>query len=94
MGLNIAHQAFCRFLCEVAQFFKSNRGVDVVTQNCFANIQISRKAVFSMQKETREQEIEKQSALELAFEDYRNHELDSYIAENYPGEKYQALIER
>ena len=53
-----------------------------------------KKAIFSKQKQAREQEIEKQAALELAYEDYRDQILDGYIAENYPGEKYQALIER
>jgi hypothetical protein len=53
-----------------------------------------KKAIFSKQKQAREQEIEKQAALEFAYEDYRDQILESYIAENYPGEKYQALIER
>jgi hypothetical protein len=53
-----------------------------------------KKAISSSQNQAREQEIEKQAARELAFENYRNQALDGYIAENYPGEKFQTLIER
>jgi hypothetical protein len=52
-----------------------------------------KKAIFSEQNQAREQELEKRDALELAFENYRNQTLDGFIAENYPGEKYQALID-
>jgi hypothetical protein len=45
-------------------------------------------------KKSRDKQIEDHASLELAFEDYRNQTLDGYIAENYPGEKYQALMER
>src|SRR6266550_3551970 len=31
-----AHEALGRFLRDARQFFESDRGVDVVTQNCFA----------------------------------------------------------
>ncbi|HTY61415.1 MAG TPA: replication initiator protein A [Acidobacteriota bacterium] len=53
-----------------------------------------KQAIFYKQKQAREQEIEMRAALEFAYEDYRDQILESYIAENYPGEKYSALIER
>jgi len=53
-----------------------------------------KRAIFAEQEQARIDEIEKQAALELAFEDYRNQTIDGYIAANYPGEKYQVLIER
>jgi hypothetical protein len=52
-----------------------------------------KKALIAEQARAREQEIRKHAALELAFDNYRNQILDGFIAENYPGEKYKALLD-
>ncbi len=53
-----------------------------------------RKTLIEEAKKARDQQMENQDALELAYENYRNRALDSYIAENFPSQRYQALIER
>jgi hypothetical protein len=53
-----------------------------------------RRSLAEEAKQVRDKHIEEQAALELAFENYRNQQLDGFIAENYPEEKYQALIDR
>ena len=53
-----------------------------------------KKSLAEEAKQAGDKQSEEQAALEIAFEDYRNQTLDGYIAENYPGNKYQALIDR
>lgn len=53
-----------------------------------------RKILNEEAQKARDRQLENQATLELAYEDYRDRILDSYIAENYPSQRYQALIER
>jgi hypothetical protein len=40
------HEALCRFVCEAAQLFKAYRGVNVITQNGFAGLELSGEETF------------------------------------------------
>lgn len=52
-----------------------------------------KKALFEEAEKERERQIEKQTAFEIAYDDYRNKEVDKFISENYSEQEYRVLIE-
>jgi|WetSurMetagenome_2_1015567.scaffolds.fasta_scaffold336531_1 hypothetical protein len=53
-----------------------------------------KKALFEKAKQARERQIEKQTVLELAYDDYRAKALESYISRQYSDQEYKALVEK